>query len=345
MQLDDLVRVIGDSPFFSGLPQEEQLVLAQLGRVDQHMPGRVLFRPGQVVTALYLVIDGVVEICREESEEVGLQPVAYLGSGALLAGSKVITGTVLNSQARFPEGGTTLQWPRATLLRQLYASRDFALHYLQSLARRLEGTIVHLGARSASNLGGMLDHFDLPAILQTVVDSGATGVLEVRDSDGHIFGSIHTRNKMMGPMLCGTLAGPEAFMEILNSPPAKGTFRFSTVGTPRETEAYHHVQPLLFEAVRIQDEFQHFASEVPEDSVLRTSARQAAVLEDEDAALVEQIWQVLEAQPCGWGQLAERLPYSRGQVGLAVRDMLRTGLIVVDGNHDPGDLQGAESGH
>ena len=225
MLFEDLVRAIRDSPFFHGLPPDEQMSLARLGGVDVQPAGGVLFRPGEVPAALYLVLDGVVEICREESREVGLQPVAYIGAGSTMSEAKVLTGTALNSMAHFPEGGTTLQWPRPVLLRQLYTSRDFALHYLQSLARRLEGTVANLGAHSGSNLRGKLEHFDLPAILQTVVDSGASGVLEVNDEEGNTFGAIHTRDKMIGRILCGNLAGPEAFLEILNSPPTKGNLQ------------------------------------------------------------------------------------------------------------------------
>jgi len=141
MLFEDLVRAIRDCSFFHGMPPDEQMSLARLGGVDVQPAGGVLFRPGEVPAALYLVLDGVVEICREESQEVGLQPVAYIGAGSTMSEAKVLTGTALNSMAHFPEGGTTLQWPRPVLLRQLYTSRDFALHYLQSLARRLEGTV------------------------------------------------------------------------------------------------------------------------------------------------------------------------------------------------------------
>lgn len=337
MLFEDLVRAIRDSPFFHGMPPDEQMSLARLGGVDI-LPARgVLFQPGEVPAALYLVLDGVVEICRSESPEIGLQPVAYLGIGSTLSEAKVLTGTALNSMAHFPEGGTTLQWPRPVLLRQLYTSRDFALHYLQSLARRLEGTVANLGAHSGSNLRGRLEHFDLPAILQTVVESGVTGVLEISDQEGQSFGAIHTRDKMIGRILCGSLAGPEAFLEILTSPPPKGTFRFSTLSAPPETDQYLPVQPLLFEAARIQDEFAHFAGTVPETAFLRPSAGHLVWGSDENADLVEQIWHQLSAQPCGWGLLAELLPFSRGQIGLAVRDMLLAGVITVDRPYEVGN--------
>ncbi len=336
MLFEDLVRTIRDCPFFHGMSSDEQVSLARLGGVDAQPAGGVLFQAGEIPAALYLILDGVVEICRVESEEIGMQPVAYLGPGSTLCEAKVLTGTALNSMAHFPEGGTTLQWPRPVLLRQLYTSRDFALHYLQSLARRLEGTIANLGAHSSSNLRGRLDHFDLPAILQTVVDSGATGVLEINDEEGSTFGAIHTRDKMIGRILCRNLAGPEAFLEILNFPPPNGSFRFSALSVSPETDEYLPVQPLLFEAARIQDEFSHFAVTVPETAFLRPSSSSLEWRSDSRVDLVEQIWHQLSIQPCGWGLLAEHLPFSRGQIGLAVRDMLLAGVLTVDRPYEIG---------
>jgi CRP-like cAMP-binding protein len=330
MLFEDLVGAIRDSLFFHGMPLDEQMALARLGGVDIHPAGGILFRPGEVPAALYLVLDGVVEICRVESQEIGRQPVAYLSVGATLSEAKVLTGTTLTSMAHFPEGGMTMQWPRPVLLRQLYSSRDFALHYLQSLARRLEGTIANLGAHSGCNLRGKLEHFDLPAILQTVVESGATGVLEINDQEGSPFGAIHTRDKMIGRILCGNLTGSEAFLEILTAPPAQGSFQFSTLNSPPETDQYLPVQPLLFEAARIQDEFGHFATTVDETAPLRPSSTHLTWTSDDNSDLVEQVWHQLSAQPCGWGFLADLLPFSRGQIGLAVRDMLLAGVIAVD---------------
>ena len=334
MLFEDLVRAIRESPFFHGMAQDEQISLARLGRVEVYPAGGVLFRPGETPSALYLVLDGVVEVCREESPEVGLQPVAYLGVGSTVSESKVLTGTALNSLGHFPEGGTTLQWPRPVLLRHLYSSRDLALHYLQRLARRLEGTIADLGAHSGSNLRGRLDHFDLPAILQTVVDSGATGVLEVSDAEGRNFGAIHTSNRMIGRIMCGSLEGTEAFLEILNSPPENGTFRFSNLAVAPETETYHQVQPLLLEAARIQDEFVHFSATVSETALLQPATRRLTWRSGTDADLVEEIWHQLSSQPCGWGVLAELLPFSRGQIALTVRDMLLAGVLDADRNHE-----------
>ena len=330
MLFDDLVKAIRESPFFHGMPSNEQVSLARLGTVDVHPPGTVLFRPGEVPAALYLVLDGVVEVSREESSELGLRPVAYLSKGSTVLESKVITGTALTSLAQFPEGGVTLTWPRPVLLRQLYSSQDLALNYLQSLARRMEGTIVNLGANEGSNLGGRLEHFDLPAILQTVVDAGGAGVLEILDAEGLDFGAIHTNNHKIGRIHCGRLTGREAFLPIMAGPPKRGTFRFPSLAAPKDDVSFQPLQPLLMEAARIQDEFAHFAVTIPSDAILQPSSRQLVWSRGADSHLIEQIWHQLSVEPCGWGELADVLPFSRGQVGLAVRDMLLAGVVNVD---------------
>ena len=326
MRQEELVRAIADSPFFKAMVPDVRASMAGHGRVVVHGHGEMLFKPKNPATALYLILDGVVEISREVNEGQGIKPVAYLGPGAVLGESKVITGTGLKSQARFPEGGSTIQWSRPLILRMVYESRDFALHYLQNIARRLEGTFASLDSKGSSNLGGMLDHFDLPTILQTVVESGSNGVVEIRDREGDTFGAIYTHNRRVGPILCGTLSGEDAFVQIMVSPPSGGTFQFSTTGNRQETEESYHLQPLLFEAVRIQDEFKRFAAEVPRGAILRHTGR----VPENSNRFAEQILKQVNTRPSGWGAIAERVPYSKGRVALLVRDFLLAEILETD---------------
>jgi hypothetical protein len=82
------------------------------------------------------------------------------------------------------------------------------------------------------------------------------------------------------------------------------------------------------EAVRLQDEFQHFASEVPADALLERS-EQRIEGGGGDSPLEKQILRLLAEQPCGWGALSERVAASRARVGLAVRDLLQAGCITL----------------
>lgn len=327
MQRAELIKAVTDSAFFQGVAYEERAALAELVQVQRHGEGEVLFQPRQLPTALYLISEGVVEISRRQSPDGELEPVAYRGPGAVLAESKVITGTPFNSLARFPEGGTTLQWPRPVILRRLFESRDLAMHYLQNLARRLEGTFANLGGHEATKLGGRLEHFDLPTILQTVVEAGSDGVLEVLDARGRPFGAISTHDRRVGPIRRGALSGAEALFEILMNPPERGTFVFRTVRKVSNPEESLVLQPLLIEAARMQDELERFRVTMPPSRRLRPTGRRPDGKADEDRDLIDQIRHELATESCGWGVLAERLPYSRARVALAVRQLLRDEVV------------------
>jgi CRP-like cAMP-binding protein len=325
-----VIRAVADSPFFQSMRRDDRADLARSGKLHEHGHGEVLFKPREAPEALYLVVGGVAEISRREAPDGEFEPVAYVGAGAALAASKVITGTPFESMARFPEGGETLQWPRSLILRRIYRSPAFSMRYLQNLARRLEGGFANAGGRGSTKLGGRLDHFDLPTILQTVVDSGANGVLQVADAHGRTFGTIYTDQRQIGPMSCGGLSGPEAFFEILISPPERGSFTFSDVPRPDPTDRRYDLRPLLLEAARLHDEFRRFRSEVPGDAPLRLQGLQLQWCNAEDLDLIEQIWHALAVRAEGWESLAQRLPYSRSQVAMAVRDLVRIGEVAVD---------------
>lgn len=328
MQPDEIVRCLGESPFFQALPQEERVALAHLGRPVGHGPDEVLFRPRQVPSALYLVVEGVVEVCRTEIDGGALEPVAYLGPGATLAESKVITGSPFRSLARFPEGGATVQWQRAAVLRRLYSSRDFSMQYLHNLARRLEGTFATLGGRRA-RLDGNLEHFDLPTILQTVAESGATGTLEIKDALGGKFGAIHVAERSVGPVACGTLTGAEALLEILVSPPEKGSFSFTASAVSLAGANRYELTHLLLESARMSDEMRRLQAEVPADRALSPTSGELTWTEGGDVEVLQRVWETLAAAPAGWGAVADHLPYSRGRVALAVRTLLEAGILRV----------------
>jgi CRP-like cAMP-binding protein len=331
MRQDDLVRAVGESPFFQALSEEERLSMVQLGRVFLHGQGDVLFQPRQAPGALVLVLEGLVEVSRSEVEGLDPEPVAYLGPGAVLAESKVITGTAFSSLARFPEGGSTLQWPRPVILRKLYASRDLSMQYVQNLARRLEGSFANLGAgRKAVKLGGRLDHFDLPTILQTVVDSAASGVLTVVDAQGSTFGTIHVHDRTVGGVRCGALTGESAFYEILVTPPERGSFSFTSSAPPDDGTSRLQLPMLLLEAARIQDELRRFRGAIPPHVELRAASLQLELSNEVDPELAAQIWDRLSVRPTGWGELAKRLPFSRAQVALAVQQLVVDGSLASD---------------
>jgi len=327
---DELIRLIGDSPFFGSLGAEERLVFAREGRLSTYESGRALFEPREAPTTLWLVVEGLVEICRQEDPFGPFEAVAYMGPGVLIGENKIITGTPFQSMARFPEGGSTIQWSRSMVLRRLGVSNQFAMHFLHHLARRLEGTFNSLG-RSGAKLEGKLDHFDLETILQTVASSGSTGVLEISGSTGTKFGSVYTDQGMVGPIHCGRLRGEEAFLEILGQRPEKGEFCFTPLSTARANDGLFKLQVLLLESARLFDECRRLEAEVPEGAVFHSLSRNAHWAGSGDASLRNKIWHMLGAAPASIEELLERLPYSRVRLSLTLHEMLVAGELSIEG--------------
>jgi CRP-like cAMP-binding protein len=330
MSTDYLARALRDSSFFKGIADDDRQSLITLGVVRHLDAGAALFRPGQRPSGLFLVLEGVIEICRAEVQEGELLPVVYLGRGAVLAESKVITGTPYQSLARFPEGGAVFHWPRPTILRRLYEDSQFAMQYLHNLARRLEGSFANLGPGDGRELSGSLERFDLATILQTIVESSAAGLLDLRDARGDNFGAIYTKDRLLKQMRCGVLTGAEAFYEILLSPPPRGTFTFKSGQTGGDTDHSYELQPLLLEAARIADEMHQLEREVPGSNLLRRASLQLSWTGQCSGELAEQIWNELAVRKLSWEDLGPKLKRSRGSVAAVVREMLEAGLLTVD---------------
>jgi hypothetical protein len=308
------------------MPMEIKKGLAEIGHVHSYDAGEILFSAQQKPHALYLIVEGVVEIFRTDPKSGDRKPIAYVGPGETVGESKIITGTAFASSARFPDGGRAVQWPRHMILRNLHGSSDFSLRYLHNLARRLEGT---LAGHGSSKLDGKLDHFDLPTILQTVVESGSRGELIVRDERGSRFGTVYVGDRLLGPIQCGRLSGAEALFEMLLELPRMGDFTFTNTEQIPNTAERYELNALVLEAARISDELRRIESRVPPTALLRAAARQLAWTETRSLDIMEQIWEIVSAGDCTWNALSEKIPYSRGNIELIVWKMVQTGVLTV----------------
>lgn len=329
MHQSEIALRLESSPFFGPVTGEARRALAEAATLRRYAPGENLFAPGDDPRALYLVAEGVLEISRRKLSGGDPEAVAYLGPGATVGESKVIVGSPHSSRAVFPQGGTTLQWPRAAILDRLLGSSDFALKYLENLARRLEGTLAALGNHPGVRLDGQLDHFDLGTILRMVVDSGIAGTVQIRDAADEVFGTIAIRDFSVAGASRGRLHGVAAFLEIMDALPRQGRFSFSTHLDPDDVNERHQLNALLLESARISDELSRFLRDYGGAGELAAGSRPLRWSGSGDVALRKRIWRDVSARPATWRDLADRLPYSRGQVAAAVGEMLRGGTLTV----------------
>jgi hypothetical protein len=148
-------------------------------------------------------------------------------------------------------------------------------------------------AAAAASLQGDLEVFGLPALLQSLSDSAASGALTLRDDKaGDIFGMLTLREGKLQECSRGHLKGEDAFYQLLERPTpgqfafVKGTVPAKPGITPRE------ILPLTLEAMRRYDEFQETAVLVPDTVHLEaTSTKPSAHPGEKDGTFLQALWE------------------------------------------------------
>jgi hypothetical protein len=146
---------------------------------------------------------------------------------------------------------------------------------------------------STASLQGDLEVFGLPALLQSLSDSAASGVLTLRGpKGGEIFGMLTLREGKLQECSRAHLKGEDAFYQLLEKP-SPGQFAFVKVAvaakpgiTPRE------ILPLTLEAMRRYDEFQEMTALVPDTVQLDpTSTKPSAHPNEKDGTFLQALWE------------------------------------------------------
>jgi hypothetical protein len=148
-------------------------------------------------------------------------------------------------------------------------------------------------APASATLNGDLEIFGLPALLQSLSDSGASGSLTLRDPQGEVFGAIRLKGGKLRACQSGPLSGDDAFYQLLERP-VPGQFQFvkmADAGDETNTAALKEVLPLTLEAMRRQDELRQASVIVPDDALLKaTDVRPAPFPGEKDGAMQKALW-------------------------------------------------------
>lgn len=145
----------------------------------------------------------------------------------------------------------------------------------------------------AASLQGDLEVFGLPALLQSLAESSASGSLTLRGpKGGDVFASLVMRGGKLTEMRRGHLTGEDAFYQLLERP-LQGQFAFvkgappvTPGATPRE------ILPLTLEAMRRYDEFQESAVLVPDTVFLvRTDVAATPFPGEKDGSFLQALWE------------------------------------------------------
>jgi hypothetical protein len=143
------------------------------------------------------------------------------------------------------------------------------------------------------SLQGDLEVFGLPALLQSLADSSASGTLTLRGpKGGPVFSTLTLRDGKLEEIRRGKLSGEDAFYQLLERP-TPGQFAFVKGAPPAAAGAKPlAILPLTLEAMRRYDELQEASALVP-DTVFLVSTGQAPTPSpgEKDGSLLQALWE------------------------------------------------------
>lgn len=133
--------LLADLALFQGLPDAEMAEMAAGVRRSELAVGRCAYRAGEAAEALYLVVEGRLEIFKQEVDEDGNveeRRVGAVGPGDLFGEAAILADRAHSSEVRAIEPSRLLIIPRRTLdaFFQRHPSRRLRLRTL-SVTRRL----------------------------------------------------------------------------------------------------------------------------------------------------------------------------------------------------------------
>jgi hypothetical protein len=149
-------------------------------------------------------------------------------------------------------------------------------------------------APSGPSLSGDLELFGLPALLQSLSESGISGTATLKSPKGDTFGTIVLRGGKLKSCQTGRLMGDEAYYQLLERP-LPGSFNFArqpdSAAPDPAAASFREVLPLTLEGMRRFDELQQASALVPDDVALKaTSVKPTAHPAEKDGIFINEVW-------------------------------------------------------
>ncbi len=131
----DKARALRRVALFHGLLLPDLIALGRIAETKQLDPGNVIFREREKGTALYVVIEGSVEIFTESPS--GEKTLAEIGADGCFGEAALVDDDPHSSSARVKEASTLLQIEKDTFRKLLKEHPDLVVELLRVLSRRL----------------------------------------------------------------------------------------------------------------------------------------------------------------------------------------------------------------
>jgi signal transduction histidine kinase len=151
LPLADIAQRLRDTPLFGGLDDEQLSRLVESGEIVDLANGEVLIQEGDVADALYVVLEGELEVTKQSgNSEI---PLAQVGPGSLQGEIAALEGGRRLASVRAITGSEVLRIPVDAIRGLLDAGPDVALAVIRTAVGRLRGMEATL--REREKLAGL----------------------------------------------------------------------------------------------------------------------------------------------------------------------------------------------
>jgi CRP-like cAMP-binding protein len=219
------------SAFCTALKPSELRAISELSWVRDLRPGAVLYSPGEPGNALYIINHGVLEAIPQKLHS-GARSV-FLARGDIVGEIEVFIDIRRTQLLRAHEAASLQCFPRANFPELLRAVPPFYQYVCAQIAYRLFAERDLLGEQSHSlELSGRVSNFDVTTIHQTIVSSGQTGELQIKNENAETLGAFYFESGRLRAGQFQHLTGEEAFWQLFLTDNLSGTFTFSVGERP-----------------------------------------------------------------------------------------------------------------
>ena len=323
------LKFLRESELFKGLPDPLLQKICQRGTLKRYGPNEIVFVEGEQNFEMYVIRGGVVEIRKDKGEGHVPAVVAYLSVGECFGEMALITGRPRSASARVPEGAEILQIPAEVYEEQMLGNVLFLRRLCELLAYRLEHADVKIAAGAGGKeLRGSLQYFDAATVMQTLINSGQSGVMIIETPDHVQAEVVFSGGKILHAKM-QALEGEDAFYQIFQEE-LTGEFVFRGEDVDPESipcPIGKNPMNLLLEAMRMKDELKVFLTEIEDFGRVFRPKKQTLVWQDGetlDTALL--VWMKL-SEGVTLGRLLKDVSRCSYNVLAIIRKMLEEGLI------------------
>jgi CRP-like cAMP-binding protein len=324
--------------FCTTLKRPELKAIGELSWVRHMAKGEVLYHPGEPGNALYIVNRGVLEVIPPRGSATSQR--MKLCRGDVIGDVEAFSDSPRTRQVRAFEDGTSLQcFPQANFQELLRAVPSFFRYLCEHMSRRLmQAHDLPLHQSHGLELSGRMSTFDLTTIHQTVLNSGQTGELQIKDENSETVGAFFFEAGRLSAGQFQHLTGDEAFWQLFLTEGLSGTFSFSAAEKPL-TDSVQSARidsrggDRLIVALQFRDELNALKPLLPGPNVtfmrISSNLNWGNAAPEHLAPLANKVWEVLSRRPLRIGEIYRQCSACELKVYQVVHELLQSNQIAV----------------